>query len=527
MLQTIYCVPHEIFGIPVFGFGLLFAVWVLGGLGWVFWLGRRQGFNADTWAYVPLIVLVGAVICWLLPVLCEARGLPIRGYGVMVVLGIAAGTALSAWRARRVGIDPDLIISLAFWMFVPGIIAARAFYVIEYWPQQYWPVYQERGLSAFLGAVINLSQGGLVVYGSFLGAMLGVLGFVRQYRVPLLALCDLIAPGIVLGLALGRIGCLMNGCCYGGLCDLPWAVTFPCDSPVHFHQVEHGQTYIYGLKITEDAEGRPTIAEVEPGSAAQRQGLKPKQQIIRINGRPVSTIRGATAVLLSANKISIATEGNPYVGQWRIDTRQSESRSDRDLQYIRDVEQGRAFIHGLKIVGNAEGQPVIAEVEPGSPAQCNRLKPKHRITAIDSRRVDTVADAVATLLDAQRISIATRETGHVARWRIGEALSKGLPVLPVHPTQVYSSINALLLCLLLLAYEPFCRRDGQLFALLLLLYTISRFLLEIIRTDESAVGGTALSISQNVSAVLLVFTVGLWFYILRRPPGKAFEALPT
>ena len=58
----------------------------------------------------------------------------------MMLLAVVAGTLLAAWRARRVGLDPELIFSLAFWMLVPGIIGARAFYVIEYWPE-YWPYY--------------------------------------------------------------------------------------------------------------------------------------------------------------------------------------------------------------------------------------------------------------------------------------------------------------------------------------------------------------------------------------------------
>ena len=102
---------------------------------------------------------------------------------------------------------------------------------------------------ALLGAVVNIAEGGLVVYGAFIGGVLGMLAFVRVYRLPLWAMCDLAVPSMALGLALGRIGCLMNGCCFGGPCQAAWAVTFPADSPVHWHQVEHGQTYIHGLRL--------------------------------------------------------------------------------------------------------------------------------------------------------------------------------------------------------------------------------------------------------------------------------------
>ena len=464
---------------------------------------------------------------WLLPALCEARGLPIRGYGTTVVLAVGAGTGLVIWRTRRLGIDPDLILSLAFWMFVPGIIGARAFYVIEYWPSQYGPILEEDGFRAVMAAVVNLTQGGLVVYGSFLGAALGLLAFARRDRLPTLPLCDLIAPGLALGLALGRVGCLMNGCCFGGPCDLPWAVTFPCDSPVHFYQVEHGHTFVHGLKIAAGPEGQPVIKEVQPGSPPDLEGLVAGQQIARINGRTVSTPRGATIALLGANKVSVATEGSRYIARWTLEARPPDSPPEDDPAYVRDVTAGRAFIHGLKVAGNSRHQPVIAEVEPGSPAQQCGLKPTQRITAVNGQPVATVAGAVGALLEADRLSIATAENGRIRRWRVDGPSCADHAVLPVHPTQVYGSINALFLCLLLLAYDPFCRRDGQLSALLLSVYAITRFLLEIIRTDESAVFGTGLSISQNVSLALLVFAVGLWFYVLRRPPGREFTDQPS
>ena len=87
--------------------------------------------------------------------------------------------------------------------------------------------------------------------------------------------------------------------------------------------------------------------------------------------------------------------------------------------------------------------------------------------------------------------------------------------LPVHPTQAYSAINALLICAFLLAVSPFCRRDGMVLALLLSIYPVTRFLLEQIRTDEASVFGTGLSISQNVSIALLSAVAALWIWVLR------------
>ena len=90
---------------------------------------------------------------------------------------------------------------------------------------------------------------------------------------------------------------------------------------------------------------------------------------------------------------------------------------------------------------------------------------------------------------------------------------------PVHPAQLYSAIDAGLLCWLVWSFYPLRRRDGQALALLLTAHPITRFLLEIIRTDEPTVFGTGLSISQNISIGIFVFAIGLWWHLSRRPGG--------
>src|SRR5208283_5548822 len=103
------------------------------------------------------------------------------------------------------------------------------------------------------------------------------------------------------------------------------------------------------------------------------------------------------------------------------------------------------------------------------------------------------------------------------------AVDRPLPrSAPVHPTQIYSTIDALILCLLLLVYDRFRRRDGELTALLMTIYPITRFLIERIRTDEAAIWGTGLHISQNISLGILTVAVCLWIYVLRRPAKLAF-----
>ncbi len=415
MAPTFFYIPAEVHGIPLFGWGLLLAVWAVASVVVLARLAWRQGFNADTWSYVPILLLIGAVIRWLLPAISEAKGLPIRGYGVMMFLAVVAGTALAVRRGRRVGVDPESIFSLAFWLLVPGIVGGRTFYVIHFWRDDFWPVYLQDGLAALLREVVSVNKGGLVVYGAFFGGMAGLLAFSRKHRLPLLAWCDLIAPSMILGVAIGRIGCLLNGCCYGAVCDARWGITFPPNSPPYVSQVERGQ--MYGLRLDANPDLPPVVRAVERGSLADRAGLKAGERIRLINRLEISTSRDAYWALREAL---------------------------------------------------AHQQPVRIELTGG--ASIN-------LTAI-----------------------------------VVPARSR-----PVYPTQIYSTIDGLLLCLLLLAYTPFRRRDGEVFALLISVYPITRFLIESLRCDEAAVFGTGMSIAQNVSIVLLIAAAALWFYILRQP----------
>ena len=295
MLETLFHIPQHLGSLPVFGCGLLLALWLAFSVCLLGYLAWRQGFNADTWGYVPLLAIVAAVIAWLLPGLCEPEGLPIRGYGVMILTAVVAATSLALWRAKRRRLDPEMLFSLAFWLCLPGILGARVFYVVQNWSTQFWVVYLDtKSLVALLTAVINVAQGGLVVYGSLFGGLLGMVLFCRKHRVPLLATADLIAPSLALGLALGRIGCLMNGCCYGGLCELPWALSFPAGSPPYYSQIARG--VFYGLVLTEEPTARATLLSVDAHSAAGRAGLRAGNLLTAINDDPVRTAGDAHAI---------------------------------------------------------------------------------------------------------------------------------------------------------------------------------------------------------------------------------------
>jgi phosphatidylglycerol---prolipoprotein diacylglyceryl transferase len=241
MLPTLFHIPARIgFGtgsLPLFGWGLLLAVWAVAGAATVAWTAWRHGWPAAVGTLAAPLAIAGAMILWVLPSLDDGLGVPVRGYGMMLLVAAAAGIWLSIARGRVMGFDADTILALGMEIFLWGIVGARLFYVIEY-REQFFP--PGRGLLESLRDVINIPAGGLVVFGSLPTAAFAAWRFARRRGLPLLRLADCIAPGLLLGLAIGRVGCFLNGCCFGGPCDLPWAVRFPPDSPPWLDQTARG-----------------------------------------------------------------------------------------------------------------------------------------------------------------------------------------------------------------------------------------------------------------------------------------------
>ncbi|MBI2480431.1 MAG: prolipoprotein diacylglyceryl transferase [Planctomycetia bacterium] len=365
------------------------------------------------------MAIFGVAVYALLPMLevrpegMEPLGLPIRGYGMFVLAGIVAGMSLSIYRGKQIGLDSELIYSLAFWLFIIAIAGARLFYVIQKWDE-----FERATPLATIGAIMKFTEGGLVVYGSVIGGFLALYLFSRRQQMSMFELGDVIAPGMAIGLAFGRIGCLMNGCCYGGICDgWPLAITFPQHasvelghySPPYAHQLTMGELHGFRLGINEN--GHVIVASVEPGGKAETAGLQAGTRIERLNGQEVTTLDSAKRILLA-----------------------------------------------------------------GSP----------------------------------RISI----NGDHISWTIDKLPARSRPI---HPTQIYSSINAALLCLVVWFAYPFRHRHGDILLLLFGLYAIARFFLEAIRNDEPGQIGTSLTISQLVSLVVFAVCVGGWLVRLRQP----------
>lgn len=153
------------------------------------------------------------------PIAFQFGSLTITWYGVMVATAFLVGLWTASRRGLSSGIASEKILDLGPWLIVGTIIGARALYVVSYWREQF--------AGQPITEIFRVWRGGLVYYGGLIGASLAGILYARKHALPVWKLADVIAPSIALGCVFGRIGCLLNGCCYGRECTLPWAIHFP------------------------------------------------------------------------------------------------------------------------------------------------------------------------------------------------------------------------------------------------------------------------------------------------------------
>jgi phosphatidylglycerol---prolipoprotein diacylglyceryl transferase len=259
-----------------------------------------------------------------------AGGVKIYGYGLMLVFAFLSALAIAKWRAKREKLDSLLVEDMAIWVILGGLVGARAFFVLQYWGTRVSSIWE----------IFKIWEGGIVLYGSIMGGTLAFFVFRWFKPFPLRPMLDCIAPALALGIAIGRVGCFLNGCCYGDRCDFPWAAAFP--------------------------------------------------------------------------------------------------------------------------KGSMPWQAQLAE---------------------------------------------------------GLITSDAAKSLPVHPTQIYSTIDGLILLFLLSTYYPLRRRDGEVMALLMIAYPITRFLIERLRNDEKAIA-FGMTVSQNISILLVILGIVNWLVLQRWPKGR-------
>ena len=358
------------------------------------------------------------------------NGIPLYGYGLMLFVAFLACITVAGRLAKREGIAKEVVQDLAIWLFLGGLIGARtAFLLLQGNVKSVWD---------FILEFPRLWDGGVIFYGAAIG---GVVTFglayyfqLRKHNLSTWKVVDIIAPAVALGLCFGRIGCLLNGCCYGDVsCPHCLGIRFPMPAEARFKMTTQGYQTTAGFTLETPlfpgiVDGR-TVAAVEPESPAAQAGLERGDVILKVNDQAVQDADELSHYLMSQDS-------------WR----------GRGLN-----ERGHGWTMELTVQ------------KPNNGPQ------------------ETLAFAPLTL--------------------------------PIHPTQVYESISMFLLFLLLVAYYPFRRHDGEAIALLMIGYGIHRYFNEMLRADVRPTG------FENWTSLILVAGGLLIFgWVWRKPAPRESEA---
>ncbi len=188
-------------------------------VGLVQWLESRRTeahpLTATNWALSALFVLASAGL--VIFAVNELAPIYVHSYGVMLLIGLAAGVWWLTRSGRTHGFNLEDWIDFALVILLSGVVGARLLYVLLHLPEY----------SSAPMTILSVWQGGLAFHGGVAGATVAGYVFARARKISFPLLVDLSAPALALGYAFARIGCFLNGCCYGTESHLPWAVTFP------------------------------------------------------------------------------------------------------------------------------------------------------------------------------------------------------------------------------------------------------------------------------------------------------------
>jgi len=145
----------------------------------------------------------------------------------MMVIGFLAAALLIGRLSRNITPDPQFITNAAILSLIGGVVGARLFYVVHYFEH----------FRGNLSSVFAIWEGGLELLGGVILAILLLLIYMFYCKLPIRRYFDILAIGMMLGLAFGRIGCFLYGDCHGRPTELPWAVRFPYNSIVYLSQI--------------------------------------------------------------------------------------------------------------------------------------------------------------------------------------------------------------------------------------------------------------------------------------------------
>lgn len=161
------------------------------------------------------------------PILFSTPWFNVYSYGLLIALGYTLGTVLILREARRDGLDTNAIFDMLLLQLIVGICGSRLLFVLEYTPDKL----NFRDFFAF-------EQGGLTFYGAVISSIIFDLLYLKYRKMPFWRVIDCVGYGLPAGIALARIGCLLNGCCYGTSCSLPWAMRFASAGAGTYHPTQ-------------------------------------------------------------------------------------------------------------------------------------------------------------------------------------------------------------------------------------------------------------------------------------------------
>jgi phosphatidylglycerol---prolipoprotein diacylglyceryl transferase len=193
------------------------------------------------------------------PILFNLGPITIYTYGVLLAAAYLLGLWLAARRARLAGLDGNKVLDLGIWVIIAALVGAKLLlFIVDF--RHFTSSWQEFS---------TLLRSGGVFYGGLIAAVGVCIYQLRKHKLPLWTSGDLFAPGIALGYMVGRLGCLMAGCCYGRRTDVPWAITFtdpaanlnvgtPLNVPLHPTQIyeSFAGLIILGILLLVERRGR-------------------------------------------------------------------------------------------------------------------------------------------------------------------------------------------------------------------------------------------------------------------------------